>query len=299
MALSLRQLRYFVALAETLHFSKAAKKCFVTQSTLSAGIRELESSLGAPLAERSKRKVVLTALGHEVVERARALLRDARDIETLAASRRAPLSGPLRLGVIPTIAPYLLPHCLPALRAAHPALELILIEDQTRRLLEALREGTLNLVLMALPWPVEGLHSRVLFDDPFYLACPPEHPLAGRDQVSAGDFAKEPLLLLADGHCLRDHALAACAFKGHQAVPGYEGASLMTLAQMAAGGLGLTLLPRMAVQAGLARLSNLAAVPLSPDTPPRQIGLVWRKTSARDEEFEALGRFFAPPDTPA
>ncbi len=295
MNLSLRQLGYFVALAETLHFGKAAQACCVTQSTLSAGIRELENRLGARLAERTKRRVVLTPLGREVARRATALLRDAREIEALAATQRAPLSGPLHLGVIPTIAPYLLPGALPALRAAHPQLALVLVEDKTMQVLRDLRDGRLDVVLMALPWPLEGLHSRILFDDPFVLACRKDHRLAPCKTVKPADFADEPLLLLADGHCLRDHALAACALEGHQVMRGYEGASLLTLAQMAAGGLGITLLPQMAVDAGLARLSGLATVPLAPDIPSRQIGLVWRQTSGRDAEFEALGAFLRAP----
>lgn len=293
MSLSLRQLRYFTALAGTLHFGKAAKLCFVTQSTLSAGIKELEARLGAPLAERTKRSVVLTALGREVAGRARVLLRDADEIEALAAAHKKPLSSELRLGVIPTIAPYLLPAALSALRAAHPDLDLILVEEQTAHLLDSLRAGRIDVVLMALPWPLAELASQVLFADPFVLACRHDHRLAKRKTISAADIAEEPLLLLADGHCLRDHALAACTFKGHKVMRGYEGASLMTLAQMAAGGLGVTLLPQMAVDAGLARLSGLATVPLSPGTPPRQIALVWRQTSGRDAEFGALGQFFS------
>jgi LysR family hydrogen peroxide-inducible transcriptional activator len=294
MTFSLRQLRYFTALADTLHFGKAAEQCFVTQSTLSAGIRDLEEALGARLAERTKRRVVLTPLGQEVCERAQAILRDAEDIKSLTARYRKPLSGALRLGIIPTIAPYLLPHALPGIRAAHPALELILIEDQTERLLQALRDGRVDVVLMALPWPSAEFTSLTLFSDPFQLACPKAHPLAKRDQICANDIADEPLLLLADGHCLREHALAACAFKGRAAQRGLEGASLMTLTQMVAGGLGITLLPQMAIDAGLARLCELAVVPLRSNSNARDIGLVWRKTSGRDEEFEKLGEYFTP-----
>jgi LysR family transcriptional regulator, hydrogen peroxide-inducible genes activator len=294
MSLSLRQLRYYTALAQTLHFGKAAQACFVTQSTLSAGIKELEDSLGVRLAERTKRKVVLTPLGQEFAGRAQALLRDADELKALAAAHRKPLSGPLRLGVIPTIAPYLLPKVLPDIRRKLPELDLILIEDQTERLLQALREGRVDVVLMALPWPSAEFTSRALFADRFQLACAKTHPLAAQKQVGADDFVDEPLLLLADGHCLREHALAACAFKGHVEQHGLEGASLLTVAQMVAGGLGITLLPQMAIDAGLARLSDLALVPLEPGSAARDIGLVWRKTSGRDEEFEKLGSFFKP-----
>ncbi|PHS21645.1 MAG: LysR family transcriptional regulator [Robiginitomaculum sp.] len=292
MSLSLRQLRYFTVLAETLHFGKAAARCFVTQSTLSAGIKELEDSLGARLAERTKRSVVLTPLGQEVSVRAKALLRDAEDLKSLTASYRQPLCGELRLGVIPTIAPYLLPRALPRIRAAHPDLDLILIEDQTERLLQTLRDGHIDLVLMALPWPSTEFTSTTLFADPFQLACPKDHWLAKYKQVCPDDFADEPLLLLADGHCLREHALSACSYKGHSGQRGMEGTSLLTLSQMVAGGLGVTLLPQMAIDAGLARLSDLALVPLEPDSNARDIGLLWRKTSGRDDEFTKLGAFF-------
>ncbi len=294
MTFSLRQLRYFTALADTLHFGKAAEQCFVTQSTLSAGIRDLEDALGARLAERTKRRVVLTPLGQEVAVRATALLRDAEDLKSLTARYRQPLSGALRMGVIPTIAPYLLPRALPDIRDTHPDLDLILIEDQTERLLQSLREGRLDLVLMALPWPSDEFTSLTLFADPFQLACPKDHPLAKYKQVCSDDFANEPLLLLADGHCLREHALSACSYKGHRGQRGMEGTSLLTLAQMVAGGLGITLLPQMAIDAGLARLSDLALVPLEPNSNARDIGLLWRKTSGRDEEFKKLGTFFEP-----
>ncbi len=294
MSLSLRQLRYFTALSKTLHFGKAAEQCFVTQSTLSAGIKELEESLGVRLAERTKRRVVLTPLGQDVAIRAQNILRDANELIAFTASSRKPLSGTLRLGVIPTIAPYLLPHALPKLRQEFPDLDLVLVEDQTERLLQALRDGRVDVVLMALPWPSQEFTSLTLFTDCFMLACPKGHPLAKLKTASATDFAEEPLLLLADGHCLREHALRACAFKGHAGQQGLEGASLLTIAQMVAGGLGITLLPQMAVDAGLARLSNLALVPLKEGSSAREIGLLWRKTSGREEEFQKLGQFFTP-----
>ncbi len=294
MTISLRQLRYFAALAQTLHFGKAADLCFVTQSTLSAGIKELEDGLGAVLAERTKRKVMLTPLGETIAERARALLRDIEDIKALAAQKRQPLSGPLRLGVIPTIAPYLLPRALPDLRAQYPTLDLILIEDQTTRLLQDLRDGSVDVVLMAQPWPTDEFTSTVLFTDRFSLACAKTHRLSSSKQVCPADFAEEPLLLLTDGHCLREHALGACAFASGEAQRGYEGASLLTVAQMVAGGLGLTLLPQIAIDAGLGRLNDLAIIPLRKSASARHIAMVWRKTSSRDDEFKKLGTFFRP-----
>ncbi len=292
MSLSLRQLSYLTALERTLHFGKAAEACGVTQSTLSAGIRELEQSLGVQLAERTKRKVILTSLGQEIAIRAQGLLRDADDIRALAATRRQPLTGTVHLGVIPTIAPYLLPRCLPVLRQSQPELDLILLEDQTLRLLDALRAGKIDVVLMALPWPTEEFTTLTLFSDAFQLACPKGHPLGSKKSVTPDDFEENPLLLLADGHCLREHALDACALDARNAQRGVEGASLLTVAQMVAGGLGITLLPQIAIDAGLARLSDLALVPLAKGASARDIGLVWRKTSGRDTEFEKLGTFF-------
>src|SRR5689334_1499857 len=207
---SLRHLRYLVALSDTLHFGRAAEACFVTQSTLSAGLKELESQLGVTLVERTKRRVMMTPLGTEMVARARRLLSAAGEIADLARAASEPLAGPLNLGVIPTVAPFLLPKVLAKVRKTHPKLKLHLVEDLTARLLERLVAGELDLALIALPYRAPEIETLELGDDPFLLATAPDHPLAGHEHVEPGELEKAPLLLLEEGHCLRDHALAAC-----------------------------------------------------------------------------------------
>lgn len=287
---TLRQLRYLVALAEHRHFGRAAETCLATQSTLSAGLQELENLLGVMLVERTKRKVMLTPLGEEVVARAREVLRGAEEIADLAAASGAPLSGPLRLGIIPTIAPYLLPGVLATLRRAHPGLRLYLREDQTARLLERLVAGDLDLVLLALPYPVGELETMVMGEDPFVLACPPDHPLAARQGIAGEDLSGHELLLLEEGHCLREHALAACHLPGPARGEGVLATSLATLVQMVANGLGVTLIPEMAAKAGVLAGTDLISRPLS-DGAGRIIGLAWRPSSPRKADFRALGEF--------
>jgi LysR family hydrogen peroxide-inducible transcriptional activator len=284
---SLKQLRYLVALEEHRHFGKAAAACFVSQSTLSAGLKELESALDAELVERNNRTIVFTALGLEVAQRARRVLREAEELAELAATERAPLTGRLRLGVIPTIAPYLLPKTLPHLRKAYPKLQLYLTEDLTHRLLALLEDGTIDLVLMALPYHAGEVETLPLFKDGFQLVAHKDNPLAQKKSVNLGDLKDANLLLLAEGHCLRDHALAACRLP--QAESGFAGASLNTLVEMVAGGLGVTLLPDMAVPAHVPKTGELVARPFDRSGAGRQIGLVWRTTSSRGAEFKEFG----------
>jgi LysR family hydrogen peroxide-inducible transcriptional activator len=290
---TLRQLQYFLALAETLHFSEAAKKCHVTQSTLSAGIRDLEIVLGTPIAERSKRQVRLTATGRMLLDRTKDILRQTEYMMDAARAETEPLTGTLRLGIIPTIAPYLLPAALPAIRSACPKLKLVLIEDESANIVSQLANGALDCILYALPYPTRDLAHQDLFSDPFYLAVPPEHKLAQRSQVSISDFQDEPMLLLNQGHCLREHALSACSLSGHERAAGFDGASLNTILQMVAGGTGVTLLPEMAVQAGIAKFAGLRTIPLDDGLPARTIALAWRSTSPNEEEFKLLGGLFA------
>ncbi len=286
---TLRQLRYLVALAEHRHFGRAAEACLATQSTLSAGLQELESLLGVTLVERTKRKVLMTPLGHEVAARARDLLRGAEDIADLARAHGKPLTGSLRLGVIPTIAPFLLPRVLPGLRRLYPDLKLALREDLTARLLERLVNGDLDAAVLALPYEAAEVEMEALFTDPFVLACPSGHPLAAQETVSSADLAHTDLLLLEEGHCLRDHALAACSLPAPRRGEGILGTSLGTLVQMVASGMGVTLLPRLAVEAGVLIGTDLVTRPLSGGG-ARRLGLAWRKSSARKDEFRLLGK---------
>lgn len=286
---SLKQLRYLTALHEHGHFGRAAAACFVSQSTLSAGLKELETLLDAELVERNNRNVVFTALGNDVVARAKIVLREAEDLVDLVASARAPLSGPLRLGVIPTIAPYLLPKVLPSLREKYPKLQLYLTEDLSQRVIQKLEDGSLDLVLLALPYDCGDAVTLPLFSDGFQFVCRKDHPLAREPEVDLINLRDSPLLLLADGHCMRDHALAACRLSQATAASGYAATSLPTLVEMTASGLGVTLLPDMAVKSHVQKGGPLVARPLEHEEASRQIGLVWRATSARVKEFKELG----------
>jgi len=288
---TMKQLQYLVALADHMHFGAAAEACFVTQSTLSSGIKDLEDILTAPVAERTNRSVMLTPLGEKVVEQARQLLSEAEAMVDMATQKAGPLSGLLRLGVIPTIGPYLLPKVVPELHRAYPDLELYLREDYSDRLLEWLSIGKLDLLLLALPFPMDGVETEELFDDGFVLACPLDHRLAGRSSVGMDEFAEEPLLLLEEGHCLRQHSLAACSLEGRAKSKGFEATSMPTLIQMVVGGMGITLLPEMAADAGIAKGLEISLVPLKKGAGTRQIGLVWRKTSSRGDDFRLLGDF--------
>jgi len=280
---TLRQLRYLVAAVERCHFGQAAEACSVSQSTLSAGIQELEDLLGATLLERTKRSVVPTPLGRDLAARARELLKGAEDLVDAARAAREPMAGPLQLGVIPTIGPFLLPRAMPRLREAFPRLQLYLREDQTARLLERLGSGELDAVVLALPYALGGdVEVMDLGEDRFSVVYPANRP-------PPKDIANENLLLLEDGHCLRDQALAACELEGARRNAGFNGTSLHTLAQMVANGLGVTLMPQMALDAGIVRGLDVVVRPLEGAAPHRRIGLAWRRSSARKETFRALG----------
>jgi len=289
---SLKQLNYLVALADTQHFGQASERCNVTASTLSAGIQDLENILGAPVAERTKRQVLMTPLGGEIAARARLLLRDAQDLMALAASNREPLAGPMRLGVIPTISPFCLPRVLPSLHRQFPALRLFLREERTEQLLNRLRQGELDIALIALPYDVEGLAFRILFEDEFAFACNEKHPLAARKRVTPSDLADQPLLLLEEGHCLRGHALDACQLHEAKFRAQFEASSLHTLVQMVASGIGVTLLPKLAIDAHITRGTKIRIIPLT-NKASRQIGLVWRQSSLRGREVALLAEHFS------
>jgi LysR family hydrogen peroxide-inducible transcriptional activator len=287
---TLRQFRHLAALAEHRNFGRAAAACAVTQSTLSASLKELEDILGVALVDRTKRSVVFTPFGEETVRRARAILDEAEDLARSAQSAGEPLSGTIRLGVIPTVAPYLLPRVLARLRAKYPALRLYLREDLTDRLVERLRSGELDAVLLALPYELGTLETETLFEDRFSFCCRPDHPLANTPEVAAGRLGEESLLLLEDGHCLRDHALAACALSDRAKREPFEATSLGTLVQMVDNGLGVTLLPQLAIDAGILKGTDLATIPLEDKAESRTIGLAWRARTGRREEFQLLAR---------
>lgn len=288
---TLRQLTFLSALAEHGSFSRAAEAAHVTQPTLSAGIKELETILGATLVERGARGAVLTPAGEAAVARARIVLTEAGDLVHVARAAGEPLSGPFRLGVIPTIAPFLLPKVLPSLRTHYPKLELFLREDLTHRLVDALKDRRLDAALIALPYDAPGIETTGVLEDEFLFAATPDHPLAQRDTLSPEMLADEQLLLLEDGHCLRDHALAVCSASRpdtNDARSDFAATSLHTLVQMVKSGLGATLLPKLAIDAGLADRLDLAIRPFDPPVAGREIGVAWRKGSAREHEARML-----------
>jgi len=285
-----QQLRYLDALAEHRHFGRAAASCAVSQSTLSAGIIALEKLLNADLLDREAGKhVAFTRLGEEIITRARTALIALDAITDAASSARAPMSGPLRLGVIPTIAPFLLPRIMPALRARFPNLRLFLREDTTDHLLAGLEAGKLDLLLLALPCACGAADSVPILQDEFLVALPPGHPLALLDRIPAATLETETLLLLEDGHCLRDQALAACG-RLRQNNDAFAATSLHTLVQMVAGQLGLTLLPKIAADAGITAGTGIQLRPLDGAGGWRSLALAWRPGSPRDADFRALGQ---------
>ena len=287
---TLRQLAYLVELSERLNFRLAAEAQFVTQSTLSAGIKELETLLGVQLVERDRRHVRLTPVGDDVVARAREVLIGATDLAEAARSAARPLAGPLRLGAIPTIAPYLLPGVLPALRRAHPELKLYLREDVTARLLERLRAGSLDVALIALPFETGDLYVRALFDDELSLVARNGHPALREKDAALRSLDVRDLLLLEDGHCLREHALAACGPRRGGSEPRVEATSLATLVQMVDGGLGVTLLPASVLDAGILEGTRLVARRSSPKA-SRTVALAARRTSPRRRDADLLAEF--------
>lgn len=287
---SLRQLRYLVAVSDKLNFTQAAESCFVTQSTLSAGIKELEATLGTRLVERERHSVMMTAVGAEVVARARRLLAEAEDLTEWARNAERPMSGLLRLGVIPTIAPFLLPAVLPEVRSRYPELKLALREDLTANLLARLATGQIDFALIALPYDTGNLQVYSLFDEELLLIAP-----AGREADMPRDIGKldpEALLLLEEGHCLRGHTLGGCRLDEPR-VTGMEATSLFTLAQMVEGGLGMALLPDMTLRSGLLGHMNLVAHRFSEPRPRRTIALVARSSNARQECFARLAELIA------
>jgi len=286
---NIRDLRYLVALADERHFGRAATRCHVSQPTLSAQVRKLERYLGVPLVERQPKGATLTPIGKQVVERARRLLQESDAIVELAGSSRDPLAGQLRVALIPTVGPYLLPRVAPALQRDLPKLKLLLYEYQTGPLLERLRAGDIDLGVLALPVvPMDGLDSTVLYEEPFALAVPHTHRLATRKRVGIDDLRDETLLLLEDGHCLRDQALEVCSRVDVHEAQDYRATSLETLRQMVAAGHGVTLLPELAIAAPIGTTRGLEIRPFDAPPPSRTIGAVWRKSTTRGPAIEAI-----------
>lgn len=287
---TIKQLRYFLALTETEHFGRAAELCFVSQPAFSSAIAELEEVLGTQLVDRTRRRVTITSIGQRIAVQARLCMQDVESLVEMAAGEREPLSGELRLGVIPTIAPFMLPKLLPKLRRKYPALELYLTEDQTERLYTRLMNGELDSVLLALPWPMRGTEVIPLFKDRFCLAYRDGTERVDPNNYRINRLNADSVLLLEDGHCLRDHALAACKIRNMQKVRPFAASSLLTLVEMVDADLGVTFLPEMSRGTALLRNTRVKLASLD-DSSFRTIGLAWRKGSRRVEEFGMLGRF--------
>ncbi len=290
---TIRQLQYLLAVAELRHFGQAAERCFVTQSTLSSGIQELETALGVQLLERTKRKVLPTPLGLEIAEKAREILKTSSDIIALAHKDKKVLSSEIRLGAIPTIAPFLLPKVLPPLRQAFPELALLLIEDQSARLLQRLESGEIDCAILAMPYPIGRLESQLVGAEPFWVALPADDPLTEQSQISSSALPMERLLLLEEGHCMRDHAISACHTKAGssttpQSAAPFQGTSLYTLIEMVSGGQGITLVPEMALDSALLSQATIELRPLDEPGPHREITLVWRATSHLKSDLQLL-----------
>ena len=292
---TLRQLQYLKLLAEHRGFGRAAEAAHVTQPTLSAGIQELERTLGAPVVDRARTGIILTPVGEEALRRATVILNEAEELVEAAKNGGQPLTGRFRLGVIPTIAPFLLPRALPLLRQKFPKLRLFLREDLTHRLIASLKGGQLDAALIALPYDMAGLAWAHVSDDELLAAVPADHPLAAARSASPEALEREGMILLEDGHCLREHALAACGLKPPRASEeSFAATSLPTLVQMVGSGLGVTFLPAMAVQAGLTRDAPVAVRPIEAKDPSREIVVAWRAGSNRELEGKLLAETLRP-----
>ena len=290
--MNLRDLRYLVALSEHRHFGRAAAATFVSQPTLSTQIKKLEEELGVALVERTPRKVLLTEAGKEIAARARDVLNEIEQIRAIARRTKDPESGTLRLGIFPTLAPYLLPHVVPRLHTRFPRLELLLVEEKTEVLLKQLREGRLDAAILALPVHDDQLHTEPLFEEPFLLAVPEGHDLTRRRHLHLDDLAEQSLLLLDDGHCLRDQALEVCQLAGASEKAGFRATSLETLRQMVAANVGITLLPILAVQPPVPPTRHVRLLPFRGSAPSRRVGLAWRRSSAMAAFLTRLAEVF-------
>ncbi|HAI46838.1 Hydrogen peroxide-inducible protein activator [compost metagenome] len=291
--MNLRDLKYLVALADHRHFGRAAAACFVSQPTLSTQIRKLEDELGLPLVERAPRKVMLTPAGVEAAARARTIVAEVEQMKEAARRSRDPEAGTVRLGIFPTLGPYLLPHVIPNIRERFPQLELLLVEEKSDELLARLRGGKLDAALLALPLEDDQLHAEFLFEEPFLLAVSGQHPLARRHHLDVQELSTQKLLLLEDGHCLRDQALAVCRLFGANEKSEFRATSLETLRQMVAADVGITLLPTLSVKPPVPRSENIRLLDFQgDDRPSRRIAMAWRRSSAMTGFLQQLAQQF-------
>ena len=291
--MNLRDLSYLVALADHKHFGRAAEASFVSQPTLSTQIKKLETELGVQLVERAPKQVLLTDVGEDIVRRARGVLRDVEQIKETARRTADPQAGTVRIGLFPTVGPYLLPHAVPNIRKRFPRLELLLTEEKTEIIIAQLREGRLDAGVLAMPVEDDTLEHEFLFEEPFVLALPQDHPLAGKTQVATSDLVDQSLLLLEEGHCLRDQALEVCGLAGADERIGFRATSLETLRQMVAAHVGMTLMPMLAVKPPIAQSGETVLLPFSEPAPSRRIALYWRRSSALGAFLQELAGAFS------
>lgn len=287
---TLRQLQYLVAVIDLKHFGQAAEQCFVTQSTLSAGIQDLENLLGITLLERTNRKVLPTSIGMEIAKQAQTILSLSTDLIDLAQSEKTPLSGQIRIGLIPTISPFLLPKVLPKVRQQLPDLELVLLEDQSEHILDQLEAGFIDLAILALPFNLRGFKHKIFAQEQFWLALPKNHSLNKQKSITVEQLPSDELLLLKEGHCLREHALSACNLPTSLQRSSVQGTSLYTLIEMVAGGLGITLVPEIALNSEMINHADICLRPFttSNNKPMRELGLVWRASYQRQQTLALL-----------
>lgn len=290
--ISLKQLNYALAVEQTLHFKKAADLCSVSQSALSTAIAELEMQLDVQIFERDNKKVIITPLGKQVLQKAHKIKLELEELYILGRNQKTPLNYPMTIGVIPTIGPYLLPKILPAVREQYPHFQLILIEEQSHILLEKLRSGEIDTAILALPYVIEGLHVFEFWQEDFYVVTHQNHPLASKNKISGDELRRHNLLLLKDGHCLRYHALAACKIQASENNHSLAGTSLYTLIQMVAGQMGITLVPKMAISDLLAQNPDLCLIQLDEAGPHRRIAFITRLNYIGVNNIELLQKLF-------
>lgn len=289
--ITLRQLEFALAVAKHRHFKRAAEECNISQSALSLGIAELEKQLDTQIFERNNKQVLITPIGEELLERAQNIFSDINDLVARAQSHQTPLAYPMTIGIIPTVAPYLLPKVLPVLKKQYTAFELSVIEQKTERLIEQVRYGHIDTAIIALPYPLEGLHAFEFWAEDFYAILPPNLSADAVQQISADDLSKTNLLLLGEGHCLTDHALSVCSLDKQQIKSGFSDASLNTLIQMSLAGMGTTLVPKMALDQ-LSTNQPINAVALTEKGPHRRLAFITRLNYARVNDVRLLSDLF-------